>query len=956
MPIGSKLTNVGDHDISGEYDEYTVYVYAPPFSNTYTAQLNGSNQWLNFTGNSNMSLSSGVFSIESWIKLARYSSNYNGVYAATIIANDISIAAGAAGLEFNVEGTASSWTGLRIKGAYQAIYTGIDIVGNYNFDLNTWYHVAVVGTGSTATLYVNGVSIASGSYTPWNDNTTWTIGRNNINGYNYYFPGYISNLRVLKGTSNFTPSSSPLTAIAGTQLLTCQDATIVDNSTNAFIITNNNSVTTSQVLSSLPSSKQRQYSNGNLNIAGEFDEYTLQNNSYAVSFNGSSQYLSAPNTVSNFGTGDFTAECWIYPTNSVGGGFIGNQDGGTDNNYWIISRLSDGRIEFQIRDATNQAFVTGSVSTTINTWTHIAVTRQSGLCKLFVNGVSDGTPLTITKTITSRNTIVGAFLYTGFVNYFTGYVSNVRIVKGTAVYTSNFTPPISPLTAITNTSLLTCQNPAIVDNSTNAFTITNNNTATTSIVTSGASFLKTKQKQFSSGDLDIAGKFDEYTMTNGVYSVPFSGTSGEYLTVPSGVLVFGTNNFTVESWIYTTSYNISGSGGEVIIDNYMSQTSGSYSVGQWTLWINGSGALSFTYTSSTTTAVTITGTTVTAFAWNHVAVVRNGTTITLYLNGASVASGTYAGTIGATGTSYIGGQAAGSGLTYRYAGSISNLRVLNNNALYTANFTVPSRPLTINSNTTASFPILPTTNTTLLTCQLPYMEDNSTNGYIIGNPASLTPSIVPNKFYNAYFDGGFINTMIQTPNNARYNVFGVSASTIEFYYYSRSTRAGHLCIVGIGNQDRAYIISNGAALTVGTAIAGIYNTRITAPTSIVQYRWYHVALTRVGSTVSLYLDGVLQGTSTASFYSNAGGVTVTFGTQPYGGGSSNDWYIGLMSNIRILNGTALYTGNFTPPTDRLTAITNTVLLTLVSSAGIVDETGLATLSNPRTLPYNAPLF
>jgi hypothetical protein len=66
-------------------------------------------------------------------------------------------------------------------------------------------------------------------------------------------------------------------------------------------------------------------------------------------------------------------------------------------------------------------------------------------------------------------------------SYFPGYISNLRVVKGTAVYTANFVPPTTALTAITNTSLLTLQNATIVDNSTNAFTITNVGTVVTSV-------------------------------------------------------------------------------------------------------------------------------------------------------------------------------------------------------------------------------------------------------------------------------------------------------------------------------------------------------------------------------------------------------------------------------------------------------------------------------------------
>jgi hypothetical protein len=63
--------------------------------------------------------------------------------------------------------------------------------------------------------------------------------------------------------------------------------------------------------------------------------------------------------------------------------------------------------------------------------------------------------------------------------YYGGYMTNVRSVIGTALYTSNFTQPTAPLTAVSGTSLLTLQDSTIIDNSTNAYTITNTNGVTT---------------------------------------------------------------------------------------------------------------------------------------------------------------------------------------------------------------------------------------------------------------------------------------------------------------------------------------------------------------------------------------------------------------------------------------------------------------------------------------------
>ena len=153
-------------------------------------------------------------------------------------------------------------------------------------------------------------------------------------------------------------------------------------------------------------------------------------------FDGTNDYISTPNTVSNFSTGDFTIECWFYKvsTNST---LISNCTAtNTDNNYFAINAGTDYAV-IQIRDDSGQAFAYGP-STTSNQWNHIAVTRNSGTVTVFVNGVS-GTPVSITKTITSRLTIIGGFLYTGFEGYFYGYIDELRITKGVARYTTNFT-------------------------------------------------------------------------------------------------------------------------------------------------------------------------------------------------------------------------------------------------------------------------------------------------------------------------------------------------------------------------------------------------------------------------------------------------------------------------------------------------------------------------------------
>ena len=203
----------------------------------------------------------------------------------------------------------------------------------------------------------------------------------------------------------------------------------------------------------------------------------------SVYFDGSGDRLTLSASANfEFGTGDFTIECWAYPI-SFGNGFtlyINYNNGGGGVPRFGFSLNSTGLTV----DTTSGLALTFTGSTTVNTnqWYHCAVTRSGSTFRTFINGslVSTATS-SATYTPTGHPVNIGDYpddFTTGY-----GYISNLRVVKGTAVYTSTFTPPTAPLTAIANTSLLTCQSPTIVDNSLNALIITSNGGA--SVVANG---------------------------------------------------------------------------------------------------------------------------------------------------------------------------------------------------------------------------------------------------------------------------------------------------------------------------------------------------------------------------------------------------------------------------------------------------------------------------------------
>jgi hypothetical protein len=213
---------------------------------------------------------------------------------------------------------------------------------------------------------------------------------------------------------------------------------------------------------------------------------TTPTTTYAGSFNGSTQYLNV-DSIGAIGTSDFTVESWIYTTTLAGerGPFqISDTAGGIKPSYasGIAASLGGvGSLGFITCNVLGTSISSSSAVIAINTWYHFAITRQSGSVRMFVNGVLVGGPTTVSGSIAAQNIVMGCYYSLSYL--WNGYLSNFRLVNGTAVYTAAFTPPVAPFTAITNTSLLTLQNATIIDNSTNAFTITNTGTVATSVQT-----------------------------------------------------------------------------------------------------------------------------------------------------------------------------------------------------------------------------------------------------------------------------------------------------------------------------------------------------------------------------------------------------------------------------------------------------------------------------------------
>jgi len=844
-----------------------------PATGYFSGYFDGTGDYLTMADNAAFALGTNNFTIEAWVLPQNSATNSfwfnqweNSASSDTNSSFVLSITSG------------------KFQGAvaYGGSTSQVDLPGRSTVSNNQWYHVALVRNGSSLTLYVNGQS----------ENTSTTLGGSSVNNSNLAlfigtrrdgtrpFQGYISNARLVNGTalytSNFTVSTTPLTAVTNTQLLTCQSSQFIDNSTNVFAIT---SVGQAQPTPVNPF--------GMTAWSGYFD--------------GTGDYLTVPdNAAFTFGSGDFTIETWVYP-NALSTTVMAGKYTSSPNTGWSFELNSTG---YPLIWLVGTTVATSSVAVSVAKWNHIAVTRSGTALKIFVNGVqtasaTNSTNITASGLALYINSSVGAPGTIGL----NGLYSNLRIVKGTAVYTSDFTPPTAPLTAISGTSLLTCQSSTFIDNSTNAFTITAN----------GNSYTGTLNNPF-------GNPVNYATPPTAAYSAYFDGTN-DYVLVAANTNInnLGLEDFTIECWAFLNS---SSTDATIIAQNSSWATQNNY-----TIEVRTGGVFRAFIGDSTAIDINPGINSFPLKQWNHVAVVRRVGTTTAYINGRSVGSSTTAVNLTRNPVTSIGAfSTSGTALSNYWKGYISNFRIVRGTAVYTDNFTPPTAPLTT----------IP--GTVLLTCQSTNFNDASiirnvitpTNGAAIDSftPFGLPTSVIAPATVggSGYFDGS--TDVLSVASNAAF-AFGTGDFTLEAYVYPLSLTNDTL-ICGVD-------ATNGALLGYSTTTVwlGARNTAydLTATYTLPLNTWTHLAVSRQGTTARIFANGVQIATGTATRNYPQGQFTV--GNYV----TANIGVVGYLSSVRAVKGTAVYTTAFTPLTAPVTAIANTSLLLNFANGAIADATG-----------------
>tara|TARA_R100001129_G_scaffold25016_1_gene16348 strand:- start:977 stop:3052 length:2076 start_codon:yes stop_codon:yes gene_type:complete len=586
-----------------------------------------------------------------------------------------------------------------------------------------------------------------------------------------------------------------------------------------------------------------------------------------------------------FGTGAFTVEAWVFVTAdnydysrvwAIGPYYNDNNSVGLS----VDDTDNSSKIAFYANAATSGRVCISTNATPRNEWFHVAVTRDgTGDFRLFVNGNLDTTNTSYRTTDISpggnQPLVIGSTTDRAVTEPFEGFISNFRVIKGSALYTSSFTVPTSPLTAVTNTKLLTSCSNRFRDKSTSAHTIT----------LTGLPKIQPFSPFAPSAAYDPA--------VNGGSAYFAIGSAQQYV---SNVIPYNSSTWTVEAWVYMADINV-GSTYTIPVPFHLTGTIGASVRMQF--GFNSSRNLQLRWWDGSS-ANYCTGDDVIPFnAWHHIAISVSSNTIKMFNNGHQQSlSGTT--TLNNRLSSDNDYTSWGGGIhTYSYwDGYISNLRIQNGTAQYSSSFTPPTAPV---GNTSTSQVLVNYTSSNA------FDSSRKVNSRMVGSCVTKTS---PKKFGTGSLDiYGSTGSRLDTYSSdiTYYDILNAGKFTVEFWLYVDNYHAAYSDIVGRFNGVSAgwLIYQNGSYIEA--YINGV-QLQVARPSTAT---WTHFALTRDGTTTRLFKDGTSGATSTASLGADQTSYFLAFG----GDATGRNGLDGYVDEFRLTYGKARYTSNFTPATE-----------------------------------------
>ena len=531
---------------------------------------------------------------------------------------------------------------------FSAIHSSANIVHNQ------WYFVQLIYSGTTVTFYLDGASQGTlTSFTP-------EAGLSKP----FYVGGYggqlnansiLSNIRFSNVARSTSVPTAPFAIDSNTKLLLCSSNRFTDRSSQAAVVSS--------------------YAGASVTAFGPFltsAVYDPAVNGASAFLDGSGDYLTTPyaSSIANWYSTDYTIEAWVYYTaftqSPAPGGHpnvLKHGQIGSANDYWSFGAIANGTLKFYYFNGAAIDTCVSTATLSLNTWHHIAMCHDDSdnEINLYLDGVSVKTHTVAGTPQSSSSSII--IMGEAQSSYFTGYMNDLRVINGTEVYTSNFTPPTAPLTAITNTKLLlNMADGQAIDSA-----------AQNNLTLFGTAKTSTGQAKFGDTSLLLDGNSDYVSFADADAGSMFN---------------FGATKWTIEGWFYQENDASTGSNSHAIISRWDNQNSDkgfifriTDSSGQKLQWLHtADGSTNVVYTDSRT---------ISNDTWYHFALVKNDN-LTLYLNGtgAVLNSSTFT-IVSTTIPTLIGSLHESASPSQYFDGYIDDLRV-SHMARYTSDFTAPS--------------------------------------------------------------------------------------------------------------------------------------------------------------------------------------------------------------------------------------------------------------------------
>jgi len=827
-------------------------------------------------GTTGLSLSSGDFTIEGWVY-------FNDISSGQLI--------GHAGSAWKIQISSSGILAYYLS-SNGSTFNIANAVSIGSVSAGRWYHFALLRSGSTFTSYLNGVAgtpttNASSLYAYTN---SLTIG--NVDG--YYLNGYLSNIRILKGTayytSSFTPAIAPLPIVSNTLLLTCAGSNLIDKSSYNWTINQ----------SGIPVVKKfSPFAN-----VGAYNTTLVGGSAY---FNGSSDWIAinststintlTPNwTYLHDGTTDYTIEGWIYPltTATTFQTLIGTSDAFSTSVPGMQLKMYGNSFYWTLINGSGFFNIAGG-NFQPNAWSHIACTFVSSnkTVNLYLNGARVTTNAITTATFTATSAsyplTIGKSAVSATPYYYSGYMSNLRVLKGV----------ISDGVATTNVSIGTTFEYLIVaGGGGNAGGGGGFRTGTVITTQSGVIYAITVGNGGSSG---VSGG-NSSLVGGGINIVSAGGGAGGVAGGSGGSGAAGNTPATSPAQGYDGS---GGGGGGAGVSSGLNGGPGAYSnIDGLGYYYSGGGGGNGGGGGGGNGGIGGGGYG-TGFTFGSPG--AGGRNAATTAGGTNTGGGGSPGNAGGSGCviiRYLGPQrAVGGNVTTNISGYTVHTFLASGTLVDNIQtYTIPTAPVVADSTTTNL--LLNFTNAKIVDASLNI--DMSTSG-----DTGLVSDVKKYNNMSMFFDGA--SDIISLSTNTSVSLGG-GDFTVEMWMYPTTvynTGNAPALLDARTSADGAGLVRlgyNGVTLPNGGVIGWKENTSYVVTATVTTNAWNHVAVVRRSGIMYMYVNGVVSN-NTAS---NTTGYTSPFIT--VGGSYDNLCWNGYMDDLRITNGIARYTSTFTAPT------------------------------------------